>query len=187
MIHCSFLNPFLGSVEILPSWQTCFLFKMFVLYLWHIASVCHVNSSTEECLEFRVRCLFLCVSTCFRKCWRIFGDSCWQYTWHCGQSWQGWNSLGLLSSLGSKCHQWSCEGARHLSGVQCDGWKSGPKIIRWWKALSEIPTHRQTKEDAVKVYKNKSFSFSFWPEFLKYKNFPHGSFLSHQWVYVVHF
>lgn len=169
-----------------------FLTDLFLVQDVRFVSVTHCFSVPCEFFDWGVSwvqgtLLFLCVSTCFRKCWRMFGDSCWQYTWHCGQSWQGWNSLGLLSSLGSKCHQWSCEGAQHLSGVQCDGWKSGPKIIRWWKTLSEILTHKQTKEDAVKVYKNKSFSFSFWPEFLKYKNFPHGSFLSHQWAYVVHF
>lgn len=42
-----------------------------ILYLWHIPTVCHANSSTQECLEFRIRYLFFCVLTYFRKCRKI--------------------------------------------------------------------------------------------------------------------
>lgn len=40
-------------------------------YLRRIPSVCHVNSSAQECLELRVCCLFLCVLPYFRECTKI--------------------------------------------------------------------------------------------------------------------
>lgn len=144
---------------------------------------------SQECLEFRICYLFLCVLTYFRKCRKIClliaTDSTHDAVARAGKD---EISSGLMSSVGSKCHQWSCEGPRHLSGVQCYGWRSGPKITRWWKALSEILTQRQIKEDAVIVCRNKSFLFCFWSsEFLKYKNFLNISFLSHQGAYGLHF
>lgn len=160
-----------------------------ILYLWHVPSVCHANSSSQECLEFRICYLFLCVLTYFRKCRKICllmaTDSTHDAVARAGKD---DISSGLMSSVGSKCHQWSCEGPRHLSGVQCYGWRSGPKITRWWKALSEILTLRQIKEDAVIVCRHKSLLFCFWSaEFLKYKNFLNISFLSHRWAYGLHF
>lgn len=157
----------------LPWCQTHFLFE--ILDFISVAdsfSVCHANSSAQVC------CGSGCVAS-FSVPWLqkmqigIAADSCWQYVWYCGQTWQKWNhfradelpwlQMSPVKWWGTSAPQWC---------VQCYGQRSGPMITRCWKGLSELLTHRQIKEDAVIICRNKSFSFCFWSsEFLKYKDF----------------